>query len=107
MFGLAAREHSAADAATKVAQTSKSAVSRVSQPAASTAAVGLADLEIGDTAGLETCATKSGGHCLEKSSRLVTILTDSSTCIFPDFAGKKRFACGEQPEVFADVIFGA
>ena len=42
-----------------------------------------------------------------KSSRLVTILTDSSTCFFPDFAGKKRFACGEQPEVFADVIFGA
>jgi hypothetical protein len=35
-------------------------------------------LEVGDTAGLETCATKSGGHCLEKSSRLVTILTDSS-----------------------------
>ena len=41
--------------------------------------VRLADLEVGDTAGLETCATKSGGHCLEKSSRLVTILTDSST----------------------------
>jgi hypothetical protein len=35
------------------------------------------------------------------------IMRDSSTCIFPDFAGKKRFACGEQPEVFADVIFGA
>jgi hypothetical protein len=28
-----------------------------------------ADLEVGDTAGLETCATKAGGHCLEKSSR--------------------------------------
>jgi hypothetical protein len=65
-------------AATEVARTSKSAVSRVSKPAASTAAVGLADWEVGDTAGLETCATKSGGHCLEKSSRLVTILTDSS-----------------------------
>jgi hypothetical protein len=37
-----------------------------------------ADLEVGDTAGLETCATKAGGRCLEKSSRLVTILTDSS-----------------------------
>jgi len=37
-----------------------------------------ADLEVGDTAGLETCATKAGGRCLEKSSRLVAILTDSS-----------------------------
>jgi hypothetical protein len=37
-----------------------------------------ADLEVGDTAGLETCATKAGGRCLEKSSRFVTILTDSS-----------------------------
>jgi hypothetical protein len=35
-------------------------------------------LEVGDTAGLETCATKAGGRCLEKSSRFVTILTDSS-----------------------------
>jgi hypothetical protein len=35
-------------------------------------------LEVGDTAGLETCATKAGGRCLEKSSRLVAILTDSS-----------------------------
>jgi len=35
------------------------------------------------------------------------ILMDSSTRFFPDFAGKKRFAYGEQPEVFADVIFGA
>jgi hypothetical protein len=33
-------------------------------------------LEVGDTAGLETCATKAGGRCLEKSSLLVTILTD-------------------------------
>jgi len=37
-----------------------------------------ADLEVGDTAGLETCATKAGGRCLEKSSRLVTILADST-----------------------------
>jgi hypothetical protein len=37
-----------------------------------------ADWEVGDTAGLETCATKAGGRCLEKSSWLVTILTDSS-----------------------------
>jgi hypothetical protein len=35
-------------------------------------------LEVGDIAGLETCATKGGGRCLEKSSRLVTILTDGS-----------------------------
>jgi hypothetical protein len=35
-----------------------------------------ADLEVGDTAGLETCATKAGGCCLKKSSLLVTILTD-------------------------------
>jgi hypothetical protein len=49
---------------TKVARTSKSAVSRVSKPAAGTTAVGLADLEVGDTAGLETCATKFGGFCL-------------------------------------------
>jgi len=35
-------------------------------------------LEVGDTAGLETCATKAGGRCLEKSSRFVTILMDSS-----------------------------
>jgi hypothetical protein len=46
-----------------VAQTSKSAVSRVSKPAdTSTPSTlptlsGTADLEIGDTAGLETCAT--------------------------------------------------
>jgi len=40
-----------------VAQTSESAVSRVSKPAAATQCVGSADLEVGDTAGLETCAT--------------------------------------------------
>jgi uroporphyrinogen decarboxylase len=39
-----------------VAQTSKSAVSQVSKPAG--CAKPLADLEVGDTAGLETCATK-------------------------------------------------
>ncbi len=44
-------------AQTFVAQTSKSAVSRVSQPAGRTAFERTADLEIGDTAGLETCAT--------------------------------------------------
>ena len=38
-----------------VAQTSKSAVSRVSKPADATKA---ADLEVGDTAGLETCGTE-------------------------------------------------
>jgi hypothetical protein len=41
-----------------VAQTSKSAVSRVSKPAVP-GFVAAADLEIGDTAGLETCATKT------------------------------------------------
>ena len=40
----------------EVAQTSKSAVSRVSKPA-NHASSHPADLEIGDTAGLETCAT--------------------------------------------------
>jgi hypothetical protein len=39
-------------------------VSRVSKPAAGTTAVCPADLEVGDTAGLETCATKFGGFCL-------------------------------------------
>ena len=41
----------------KVAQTSKSAVSRVSKPAPVSHDVASADLEVGDTAGLETCAT--------------------------------------------------
>ena len=44
-------------AATEVAQTSKSAVSWVSKPANRAPLPGPADLEIGDTAGLETCAT--------------------------------------------------
>jgi hypothetical protein len=35
-----------------------------------------ADLEVGDTAGLETCATASLGAC-RKSSRLATIFTDT------------------------------
>ncbi len=42
-----------------VAQTSKSAVSRVSKPARAATDQRPADLEIGDTAGLETCATPS------------------------------------------------
>jgi CO/xanthine dehydrogenase Mo-binding subunit len=48
----------------RVAQTSESAVSQVSKPASATNADALskfgrrADLEIGDTAGLETCATQ-------------------------------------------------
>jgi len=37
-----------------------------------------ADLEVGDTTGLETCATKADGRCLEKSSREWMILTDSN-----------------------------
>ena len=40
-----------------VAQTSKSAVSRASKPACLSEAGASADLEIGGTAGLETCAT--------------------------------------------------
>ena len=40
-----------------VAQTSKSAVSRVSKPARASHVRALAGLEAGDTAGLETCAT--------------------------------------------------
>lgn len=48
-------------AASKVARTSKSAVSRVSQPAACATAVHPADWEVGDTAGLSRragCATR-------------------------------------------------
>ena len=41
----------------RVAQTSKSAVSRVSKPADAANAASAADLEVGDTAGSETCAT--------------------------------------------------
>jgi hypothetical protein len=40
-----------------VAQVSKPAVSRVSKPATISHCVPPADLEVGDTAGLETCAT--------------------------------------------------
>src|SRR5581483_10655181 len=59
--------------ALEVAQTSKSAVSRVSKPAGWTNLPALprlrraADLEIGDTAGLETCAT-SGRRMLGGSA---------------------------------------
>ena len=51
-------------AQTDVAQTSKSAVSRISKSAGLANSgrlpyvARLADLEVGDTAGLETCATK-------------------------------------------------
>ncbi len=43
--------------ATRVAQTSESAVSRISKSAAAKPFQCPADLEVGDTAGLETCAT--------------------------------------------------
>jgi multidrug efflux pump subunit AcrB len=43
-----------------VAQTSKSAVSRISKSADAASAPRAADLEVGDTAGLETCATSGG-----------------------------------------------
>jgi hypothetical protein len=52
-----------------VAQTSQSAVSRVSKPAGGGKVGAWADLEIGDTAGLETCATAR----LEKLRRARTI----------------------------------
>jgi len=51
--------HGAAE--TKVAQTSKSAVSRISKSAGRPRFIAAADLEVGDTAGLETCATASPG----------------------------------------------
>jgi hypothetical protein len=41
-----------------VTQTSESAVSQVSKPARALKFQTPADLEIGDTAGLETCATR-------------------------------------------------
>jgi hypothetical protein len=41
-----------------VAQTSKSAVSRISKSADAPQLPRSADLEVGDTAGLETCATR-------------------------------------------------
>jgi hypothetical protein len=37
-----------------------------------------ADLEVGDTAGLETCATKVGSRCLEKPSRRAMVLTNGT-----------------------------
>jgi putative protease len=56
-----------------VAQTSQSAVSRVSKPADLLTA-GFADLEVGDTAGLETCATSPGG--LHHKARLIVLVRD-------------------------------
>jgi hypothetical protein len=55
----------------------------------------------------EDVAAPEDGRTPANSSQNVTMLGDSTTRFFPDFAGKKRFACGEQPEVFAGVIFGA
>src|SRR5207245_2312599 len=49
-----------------VAQTSKSAVSRISKSAGGVQQEGAADLEVGDTAGLETCATLRGFALFQK-----------------------------------------
>jgi hypothetical protein len=54
-------------------------------------------LEVGDTAGLETRATKAGGRCLEKSSRFVTILTDSSAEMQRNAEMKERIFNRRQP----------
>jgi two-component system sensor histidine kinase/response regulator len=53
-----------------VAQTSKSAVSQVSKPAPPASTGSSADMEIGDTAGLETCATVSGLDTVDGLSRV-------------------------------------
>ena len=64
-----------AGGAAAVAQTSKSAVSRVSKPASDTFFQGAldfrraADLEVGDTAGLETCATPEARTLFRKTPR--------------------------------------
>jgi hypothetical protein len=47
------------DLTPNVAQASKPAVSQVSQPAELYVLLRSADLEVGDTAGLETCATSN------------------------------------------------
>ena len=53
-----------------VAQTSKSAVSQVAKPATPPPLSRPADLEIGDTAGLETCATIAGLDTADGLSRV-------------------------------------
>jgi two-component system sensor histidine kinase/response regulator len=57
-------------AAVEVAQTSKSAVSQVPKPAAPSSAAAPADLQHGDTAGLETCATIPGLDTRDGLSRV-------------------------------------
>jgi hypothetical protein len=63
-------------AAITVAQISKSAVSQVSKPAKAVAARERrvnrrrADLEIGDTAGLETCATAKPARHVRKFTKV-------------------------------------
>jgi hypothetical protein len=49
-----------AELTAEVAQASKPAVSQVSKPASLKHVRRVADLEVGDTAGLEACATKFG-----------------------------------------------
>jgi HPt (histidine-containing phosphotransfer) domain-containing protein len=53
-----------------VAQTSKSSVSQVAKPATPSPLSRAADLEIGDTAGLETCATIAGLDTADGLSRV-------------------------------------
>jgi hypothetical protein len=48
-------------------------------------------LEVGDTAGLETCATMAGDRCLEKSSQLVTMLRNSTAKDAEERRECKRF----------------
>jgi len=75
-----------------VAQTSESAVSRVSKPADATPTLRRpADSEIGDTAGLETCATLGEGKARGYPLKLSV------------FEGAGAFVCGEETALIASV----
>src|SRR5208283_486495 len=78
-------------AATKVARTSKSAVSRVSKPAAGATAARPADWEVGDTAGLETCATR---RCaLPPHSKILAAHDDSDVLQCKEPGDTTSFLC--------------
>src|SRR5208282_6484788 len=82
---------SAAYTATKVARTSKSAVSRVSKPAAGATAARPADWEVGDTAGLETCATR---RCaLPPHSKILAAHDDSDVLQCKEHGDTTSFLC--------------
>ena len=72
-----------------VAQTSKSAVSRVSKPAAIN---GGADLEVGDTAGLETCATRGRQLALNRTAGGTPAVAVGTTALH----GKSGGAAGRE-----------